>query len=252
MKTLRKTTLLFLTITAGLLIFTSSGCEKEDELINEEYNQYSRDVDKIPTFNGASCLVCIDVHDIGGAENLKWVYRAKDDSTVPQWSTTATEAAIIQEINQKIANCPPGSNVKLQFKYHYDAKKQYHQEGKLINLKYDWYQHKSVEAVLKQLAQAGNTRITKVYLTSCSSHDRTSTANAAFGLPNVTNVVTVNKTILLGCGEIAGAEWPSFQPDGVKVIVWKKEGNKQIAQIPKNEVGKDKKFDIGTNKVVPR
>lgn len=251
MKKLLKLNLQLLAITAGFLILTSSGCQ-EDELINEEFNQYSREVNSIPAFNGATCLVCIDVSAIGGVKNLEWAIRANGDPTVPQWSPSATEAAMIQEINQKIAACPAGANVKLQFMYHLDAKKQYHRDNGIIRQTYAWDQHLSVEAVLQQLAQAGNTRITKVYLTSCDSQSRTSTANAAFGLPKVTHVVTVDNTILLACGEIAGAEYPSFQPQEVKIIVWIKEGDKQIALIPDDEMDEDKKFDINTNTVVPR
>lgn len=251
MKKLLKLTLQLFAITAGFLILTSSGCQ-EDELLNAEFNQYSREVENIPAFNGATCLVCIDVHTIGMDENLKWAIRANADPAEPQWSTTITEAAMIQEINQKIAACPAGSNVKLQFMYHLDDKKQYHRDNGIIRHTFDWSEYLSVESVLQQLAQAGNTRITKVYLTSCSSQSRTSTVNAAFGLPNVTHVVTVDNTILLGCGSIAGAKYPTFEPQEVKVIVWIKEGDKQIAQVPEDAMKEDKKFDIGSNSVVPR
>lgn len=251
MKKLVKLTLQCIALMAGFLILTSSGC-KEDELINAEFNQYSREVENILAFNGATCLVCIDVHAMGMDENLKWALRANANPAEPQWTTNLTEAAIIQEINRKIAACPAGSNVKLQFMYHLDSKPQYHFVNDTIKHTYNWFQHLSVEAVLQRLAQAGNTQITKVYLTSCSSQSRTSTVNAAFGLTNVTHVVTVDDTILLGCGSIAGAKYPTFEPQEVKIIVWIKEGDKQIAQIPDDAMDEDNKFDIGSNSVVPR
>ncbi len=234
----------------GTLFFRS--CEEEDRPIDAELNQYSRSVDGVPTFDGATCLVCIDVHGIGGQENLKWAVNANSNPNYPQWTPASTEAAIKAEILTKIGQCPAGSNVKLQFMYHYDPKKQYQRDGGMTKQSYDWSQYRSVEAVLDSLATIPNNRITKVYLTCCSSHLRPSTVNRAFRLPGVTHVVTVDDWIELECGSIKGAVYPTFQPQPVRVIVWEKEGSNQVAKIPNDPMPEDKKFDINTNTVVNR
>ena len=229
-----------------------SGCTEEDKVINEELNQFSRSVPTVPVFNGATCLVCIDVSAIGGAENLTWAVNANGNPSIPQWTTVSTEAAILSEITTKIAACPAGSNIKLQFLYHLDSKKLYQRDSGMIKQSFEWNQYLSVETVLRQLAQARNNRIAKVYLTSCESQSRTTTVDAAFSLPGVTHVITVDDIIELQCGTIAGAEYPTFLPKPVNVIVWEKEGNKQIAKIPENKVTENQKFDITTNTVVIR
>jgi hypothetical protein len=74
----------------------------------------------------------------------------------------------------------------------------------------------------------------------------------------VTHVVTVDNTIALSCGTIEGLGWddylhqPTFRPSSVRVIVWIKEGNKQIAQVPDREVGPDERFNPHTNTVEPK
>lgn len=238
----------------SIILFLSgcSGCTEQDEVINQELYQYSRSVPTVPVFNGATCLVCIDVSAIGGAENLNWAVSANGNPTVPQWSTASTETAIVNEITTKIAACPAGSNVKLQFLYHLDPKNLYQRDGAIIKQNFAWDQGQTVENVLRQLAQAGNNRVTKVYLTSCESQSRTSTVDAAFSLPGVTHVVTVDDIIELECGSIKGASYPTFIPQPVNVIVWEKEGNKQIAKIPEEKVSETEKFDINTNTVVNR
>jgi hypothetical protein len=243
-------------LTNLIISFILSGimtaCNDEDKVINAELNQYSRSVPNVTAFNGATCLVCIDVSSIGGSENLKWAVSANGNPAIPQWTTASIESAMITEINTKIAACPAGSNVKLQFLYHLDPKMLYHRDTSIIKQSFSWNQYLSVETVLRQLAQAGNNRITKVYLTSCESQSRTSTVDAAFSLPGVTHVVTVDDIIELQCGSIAGASYPTFIPQPVNVIVWEKEGNKQVAKIPENKVSEKQKFDINTNTVVNR
>lgn len=249
-------------VTSAILfsvILFLSGCSEsteEDKVIDQELNQFSRSVATVPVFNGATCLVCIDVTAIGGAENLNWVLSANGNPAVAQWSTTAIETAMINEITTKIAACPAGSNVKLQFLYHLDEKPLYQRDGNIIKNNFKWFQYQSVETVLRQLGQAGNNAITKVYLASCVSQSRTSTVDASFSLPGVTHVVTVDDIIELQCGTMAGAGYenhqPTFVPKPVNIIVWEKEGNKQIAKIPKKKVSEKQKFDINTNKVVNR
>jgi hypothetical protein len=242
----------------AFILFLScfSGCIEEDKVINAELNQYSRSVPTVPVFNGATCLVCIDVHSIGGTENMNWLLSANGNPAFPQWNPAAIETAMVNEITTKISACPAGANVKIQFLYHEDTKQLYHRDGNIIKNNFDWNQYQSVENVLRHFGQAGNSRISKVYLTSCESQLRTSTVDAAFSLPAVTHVVTVDDIIELQCGTIAGAGYvnhqPTFRPNPVNIIVWEKEGNKQIAKIPEKKVSEKQKFDINTNSVVNR
>ncbi len=236
-----------------IVVLAVLGCNGTDTVIDAELRQFSRQVEAIPAFNGATCLCCIDVTAIGGDANLKWAIQANSNPNTPQWSDAQAEAAILNEINTKIAQCPAGSSVKLQFMYHLDPKPLFEKapDGKERQT-YQWAQYKSVEAVLRQLATNPNSPIRKVYLTSCCSQSRPSTVNEAFKIPTVTHVITVDDVIELACGTIKGAKYPTFDPQPVNVIVWEKEGDKQIAKIPKKKIGKDEQFDINTNTVKKR
>lgn len=247
----------YITMTGVLALMLSlAACrhdeeEEEDTTIDEELKQYSRSVDAIPAFNGATCEICIDVSAIGERENLRWAGQYKADPTVADLSNADVEAAILADVNAQIANCPAGSNIKIQFLYHYDAKKLFKKPaapgGSITR---NWDQYESVEAVLAALAN--NQRLTKVYLAGCLSHRRPTTVNAAFQPPKVTHVVTVDACILLECGTIKGAEYPTFQPAPVRIIVWEKEGDRQIAKVPEDPIDDDEQFNIDTNTVTDR
>lgn len=68
-------------------------------------------------------------------------------------------------------------------------------------------------------------------------------------------MVTVNSTIGLACGFIEGHSWdeqgwqPTFDPAPVKVIVWTKKGNKQIAHVPDRDVEKNERYNVITNSI---
>jgi hypothetical protein len=225
-----------------------------DTVINRELNQYARIVDSLPHFNGASCLICVDVHRLSNEANLQWSSKANNDPSYPQWDPAASVTAIVNDINTRLAACPAGSNAKIQFLYHQDPKPALVRGA---NGKVSWdpgatLEAELVESVLQSLAQAADVRIKKIYLTSCSSHGRPSTVNSAFGIASVTNVVTVDDVIVLDCGNIKGATYPYMFPNPVNVILWIRQGNNQVALTPERKVAEDELFDINTNTIKPR
>lgn len=212
--------------------------------------QEERRVESPPNFNGTACFICIDVPAICNQQSDQWGGRWLQNHSLPPLTDDDFANAVLADFDQKAAACPPGSNIKVQFLFHYSSK----MVNTAVNGQPKLREHSQsgcVEKVLRAIAARPNPRVTKVYLTCCSSHGKKEVVDAAFSIPTVTHVVTVDNTILLQCGAIIGTKWgndqPTFQPDEVSVIVWIRDGTTQVAQVPTKRVGKDEKFDIGTN-----
>jgi hypothetical protein len=218
-------------------------------------HQQQRRVETIPTFNGANCLVCVDVPAIVSRESSAWGSRYLRDRTTPALTDADLSGAILAALDAEISQkCPTGA-VKVQFLFHYGGA--YIDSRPFPTKRYVSYVA-LLQQVLQQLAARAGNRITKFYLAGCSSHEYTQLVDAAFSGPGVTHVVTVDSTIALSCGSIEGLGWdeklnqPTFQPDSVRVIVWVREGGKQIAQVPDREVKPSERFNVVSNTIEPK
>jgi hypothetical protein len=223
-----------------------------DELLDPERQQYSRPVEALPQFNGGTCLVTIDVMGVGTAVGFDWVTKHRLNASLPPPTDADIADAIVAQIAVEAAKCPAGSIVKLQLMYHCDPKRVWGLDAAGKVAERQWRLQDSVLAALRKLAQRGRPAIAKVYLCGCYSDNDRDLVAAAFAIPGVTHVITVNDIIELAPGSIAGAVYPTFQPHEVLVTVWIKEGGKQIRLTPGHPVSKDDKFDIPTNTVKDR
>ena len=212
-------------------------------------NQTERRVPSTPTFNGATCLICLNVPRIGLTVDAAYAVRVRADPNAAPPSNQELDDAILAAFDLELANCPAGQPVKLQFLYHYSG-------GTVENTgatKRSWSQRDSVRRVLERIAQRSAPRVAKVYVTACISHEHKDVVNAAFSISTVTHVVTVNTTIYLTCAQMAGGGWdselhqPTFKEIPIKVIVWEKENGRQVANIPDAEIPADHRFNLHTN-----
>lgn len=228
-----------------------------DELIpidpqHPERPQYFRPVDALPHFNGATCLVVIDVLGVGTAVGFDWVTKHRLNPGLPPPTDHDIADATVAKIISEAAKCPAGSAVKLQLMYHSDPKHVWGLDpgGKVIDR--PWQIQVSILEALKQIAKSGKPPIAKLYLTGCTSDNDRDLVNEAFKIPGLTHVVTADTTIELIPGAITGATWPAMLPQPVRVSVWIKEGDKQVRLTPKTPISAHDKFDIPTNSVKDR
>src|ERR1700730_848243 len=223
-----------------------------DELIDPERKQSPRPIGSLPAFNGASCLVCIDVLGVGTGLGLDWASKHRTNPALTPPSDQDVADAIVAKIDAEAANCPAGAAIKLQLLYHCDPTPIWGRVDAGKVLERQWQLQDSIRAALAKLASRGRPAVGKVYLCGCFSDNDKDLVDGAFKIPGVTHVVTANETIALSCGSIAGAVYPNFEPQPVLVAVWVKEGDKQIRLTPKEPVGKGDKFDVPTNSVKDR
>jgi hypothetical protein len=230
-------------------------CQEERQAENPGTRQPSPITDSfvtaLPVFDGAPCLVCIDISAIATAVNTNWAVKANANPATPQFSPVMISDSVKTVLANEIAKCPAGSNVKVQFMFHCNPKRYYQKSPAGITNNMMIPQSGVVDNVLDSLAAAGNTRVRKVYLASCYSDTKAVTIGKALGLPAITHVVTDNHLILLNCGEIAGTDG-SFGADTVRIMVYQKTGNRVVKIIPNSPLTDKQKFDIRTNTVVPR
>lgn len=230
------------------------------KLVNEANNQHMINVSAIPSFNGASCLICVDMLGIKGQSQAKWINKNRKKPATPGQTPADFENDIIDHIMAEVAKCPKGSGIKLQLMYHYDPKPYYTKDatGTVVYRRGSngWDMNASVLDILNTLAKKKIDVIKKVYLTSCHSGElsdaRLNNVDAAFKISGVSHVVTVDETIYLACGQIAGALWPSMLPGPVTVNVWQKDSTGKQIGSKGPRIDKDHKFDIGTNSVVAK
>jgi hypothetical protein len=251
-------------VSFGFAILVTSGCQRPregEELVRLEGDapQFQRSVPVTPQgFNGTTCTICIDVTGLGDNAQLAWTWQA-GQPIPPQLSTPGGAADAIGDVlaaditRQIAATCPAGV-VKLQFLYHCDPKMIRQVENNTIRQVNKWVQKDSVIRALQALNQNNRNQIGKVYLQSCYSFQQSpSVVNAAFQLPKVTRVLTVNETIELDCHYINAVTYDEdFRPDlDFKVIVWNKDQQgRQIADVPTQKIDAAKRFDTQSNTVV--
>ena len=209
-------------------------------------------MDSLPAFNGASCLVCIDVFGVGTGLGLDWASKHRTNPALNPPSDEDIADAIIAKIDAEAAKCPAGAVIKLQLLYHCDPKSIWGRVDAGGVVEREWQLQDSIRAALEKLARRGRPAVGKVYLCSCYSDNDKDLVDGAFKIPSVTHVVTGNDTIELSCGSIAGAVYPTFEPQPVRVMVWIKEGDNQIRLTPNQLVGEGQKFDVPTNTVKDR
>lgn len=212
-----------------------------DRELDSEYPQFEREVDSLPVINGAKCLVWIDVTAVGGAFALSTVQSTGVGAT-DQELGDAIHAAIVAKIQ---AECPEGP-VKLEFQYHCDAKPVEAGNGRTR----DWQQQNSIESALRRLGQEQiGELIQKVYFKGCYSDRDLNLVDAAFGLRGTQYVVTVDDIIfLVPPGVIAGGD-TTFRPRPVGVTIWKKDGDRQVAQKSGERVDADERYNIHTGTI---
>jgi hypothetical protein len=216
-------------------------------------HQEERRVEVTPRFNGAQCLVCVDVPEIVTKASNDWGARYLRDYLVPLLTDTDLVNAILAALDAEISRKCPEGGISVQFMFHHSGG---YVEDKPVPRKRRVIHAELVDRVLLLLARRpGNNRITKIYLASCTSHEFTELVDDAFSISGVSHVITVDSPIALTCGSIMGLGWddrknqPTFADQSVRIIVWIKEGNKQIAQVPDKEVGPDERFNPLTNTV---
>ena len=88
-------------------------------------NQYTQEVEEYQHFNGATCLVIVDLTNFGNALALKEVMAGRPGPTDDELGD-----AIEKEIRRQITKCPSGSDVKVQLMYHATAKTLPEKRGK--------------------------------------------------------------------------------------------------------------------------
>lgn len=226
-----------------------------DELVDERRKQYLRRVPSMAPFNGATCLVCVDVWAIGTSVGNSWAWSHPKNPTKPPPTDADIVAAVLAAIQAEAAKCPAGSNIKLQLMYHSDPKKVWGLGANGKPEQREWNIQQCVQDTLKKLPQlTPPLSVQKIYLTACGSTHHNDVIDEAMKVPGVTHVVTASDTIGLKCGTIEGLAWhgdqPTFQPQGFDVTVWVHENGKQIGLT--SPVDKDKKIDIPSNSLKDR
>ena len=232
------------------------GCKHLD-VVNEELNLYSESVGTTPVINGTPCDVCVDVTRIGGQEQLRWVTGWRPSQPVPPelntiaGGTTAIGASLVADVNQKVANCPPNSKIRLQFLYHCDDKPIWQvRNNRTTQIQPRggtgaWSQRASIEAALATLAAQQPPRFEKIVLSGCLSSDHHQTIASAFAVPGIKYVVTADNTILLECGYIRGAKYPTFERQPVRIDVWKNDAQgRRVRQKPREKVDDDERYNV--------
>lgn len=193
-----------------------------DRRLDSEYEQYEREVDSIPVVNGAKCLVWIDVTSLGSDLAMRMVQSSGKGPTDQELAD-----AIADAVAAKVAGKCPEGPVKLEIQYHFDSKPI--EDGRGTTRL--WQQQDSIGPALRKLAsQPVGGRIQKLYLKGCYSDTELELVDAAFGLPGVQFVITVDDIVfLMPPGVFCGGD-VNFKPQPLGVTIWKKEGDRQIAQ----------------------
>src|SRR5262245_18126042 len=82
-------------------------------------NQEQRRVEATPTFNGANCLVCVDVPRVVTEESDAWGGRYARDHSIPALADADLSNAILAALDAEISKkCPTGA-IKVQFLFHH-------------------------------------------------------------------------------------------------------------------------------------
>ena len=158
-------------------------------------------------------------------------------------SQTQVESVANSEFDQKAAGCA-GKPIKLQVLYHCDPKTLIGDPKSV-----PWEQFESAIALFDHVDKSGKA-VTKVYLAACDSTSTHPEAiKGALDIRTVKNVITAGGIILLNEGDMDGATYPTFQPTGLDVSIWDKPDKPLDPPIHCDE---DEKFDILTNRCVPR
>lgn len=207
-------------------------------------NQRVTPVPKIPAFNGGDCLAVVDVHGLGELEFDAW---EKGPQNVP-FDKAYMDAATHRAIVAALARCPAGSRIKLQLKFHYSVKPLH--KGKGLPM-WQWDQGDSVRSALLAIAAQGGLGIVKVYLSACGSWEKTTIVDAAFRIPGVTHVVTVDDLVILEDGILSGTD-ENFRPRPIRVVVWTPgPAGTQVANVPP-PLAADERFNIRTGAIERR
>lgn len=219
-------------------------CQSESttlRTIDEELKLYSDDAAFAEGFNGATCLVSVDIPREGDA-----AWRAQP-APWQLFTQAQVDQAGIAKMRAEIAKCPADAKIKLQLMYHCNL---HSLPGAAADSK-GWNQQATTKAMISDLASQSDSRVTKVYLASCGSNSQEDVIALAGTIPGIEYVISVDTTILLAPGNLQGVEYPNPIPTPVKVTVWDKDGDKLVAHKP-IECDEDQKFDIATNRCVSR
>lgn len=201
-------------------------------------NQYEEDVESFQHFNGATCLVIVDVTALGQGHALREVMAGRPGPTDAQLGDL-----IEAEIRRQIQACPQGANAKVQLLYHATPKPL--PVGKAKSR--DWQMQDSIRHALRKFQQNNEPRFKKLFLCGCHSHqnDRDLVAEA-FKIPSIERVVTFWEIIFLTPGRVGGADL-GFRNRPLHIYVWKKDAQgRQIAEKPARPIEADEELDLGT------
>lgn len=206
-------------------------------------------VEAIPAFDGATCLICVDIFAIANKVNLDWAVKASKNPGLPNFEDSLVTNAALALIDSEKVNCPPGSKIKIQFLYHHDPKPVWkRQGGKIVQVQRE--ESDFVDSVLIHLRDTAYGRVAKIYLACCESESKKSNIDNALKLDSVTHVITNNHTIHLICGVIEGSQdCDAGGPDTVRILVYEKKNDTTTKFIPSGPIPSDKKFDVNTNTV---
>jgi len=201
-------------------------------------NQYTQEVEEYQHFNGATCLVIVDLTNFGNALALKEVMAGRPGPTDDELGD-----AIEKEIRRQITKCPTGSDVKVQLLYHATAKTLPEKRGKNRM----WKMQNSIKKTLKNFQANNEPRFKKLFLCGCNSQqDDLDLVSEAFKIPSIVNVVTFWDIIYLNPGRVSGANL-GYQPQELSIYVWSKDAQgKQIAKKPKTPIDDDEELDLNT------
>ncbi|PSL44289.1 hypothetical protein CLV51_106155 [Chitinophaga niastensis] len=206
-------------------------------------------VDVLPVFDGATCLICIDIFSISNKVNTDWAVKANRNPAIPNFNDTLITHAVFAEIDSQKVKCPKGARIKLQFLYHHDPKPIWIRKGTKI-VQGPREESDFVDSVLIHLKDPAYGDVAKIYLACCEADSKKSNIDNSLKLDSVTHVITNDHTIHLICGSIEGSEdCDAGGPDKVKIFVYEKKKDTVTKYIPINDVPKDKHFDINTNTV---
>lgn len=226
-----------------------------DKVLNPERQQFSRPVETTPVINGATCLVSIDVDAIRSTLSVNWQLDFRKNPALPPLTDDRLEAELLRQILDGLAGCPAGSRAKLQLRYHCDPKPVAAPPvppGRFTTWR-DWSEPVAVAHVLRQNAALLDGKVQKVYLSSCYSQEYLDPVDAAFSIPSVEYVVTCDDIVNLIPGKMSGSEYPNIgKPAPLGVIVWSREGGKQIAHVPTTRVGADEEYDLYSGRIMHR
>jgi hypothetical protein len=209
----------------------------DPERLDGPYEQYQAEVDAYQHFNGATCLVIVDVFSFGSAYALQEIQAGRQAP-----SDDVLGDALEQEIRRKIAACPAGSNAKVQLLYHEDSKPIQTGQGKTRQ----WQIQNSIRRALRKFQQNNEPRFKKLFLCGCESQKDLDLVDAAFHVPSIEHVVTFDEIIFLPPGKVSGAN-TNFQEKPLHINVWHKDPQgRQIVERPSSPIKGDEELDFDT------